>query len=203
MSEVTDAALIEAVLGGDEEAFGRLVDRYQHRVFRLLGRFSRDPGEIEDLAQEVFLKVFRKLDTFQADSGLFTWIYRIAVNTANDHFTRRSRRPLRLVESEQLDGSSSEDDSTAPIEPLLERELHAVTAKIVSELPEKFRTALILREYEDLSYAEIAEVVGCSMGTVESRIFRARQRFRVALEQQHPDLVPGNRRLGQKSGGKR
>lgn len=193
MTEVSDAALIDAVLGGDEEAFGRLVDRYQQRVFRLLGRFSRDPGEVEDLAQDVFLKVFRKLGTFQADSGLFTWIYRIAVNTANDHFARRSRRPLRLVESEQLDGSSVGDDSEAPIEPLLDRELHQVTARIVAELPEKFRTALVLREYEDLSYAQIAEVTGCSMGTVESRIFRARQRFRAALEQQYPDLVPNAR----------
>lgn len=184
-----DAQLIDRALDGDHGAFEQLIARYEQRVFRLLGRFTRDQGEVEDLAQDVFVKLFTKLHTFQRDSSLFTWIYRVAVNTANDHFARRSRRKLRLVEDEVLDRAGDEGDE--PTEPLMDAELHEITRQIVKQIPEKFRTVLVLREYEDLSYTEISEVVGCSMGTVESRLFRARQRFKTALEQKYPDLVPG------------
>ena len=198
--ETSDPELIAAILAGSEAAFATLVDRYKDRVFRLLSRYCRDAIECEDLAQDVFLKVFKKLDTFQHESQFFTWLYRITVNAATDYLSRASRRRLRLVEDEAvLDGSSANvgsgsghggSDPNNPAAPLLRAELAAVTRQIVDKLPEKYRTILILREYEDLSYIAMAEVLGCSIGTVESRLFRARQRFKEALERMHPELVP-------------
>lgn len=196
--ETSEDELIRAVLAGDPEAFADLVDRHQARVQRLLGRYTRDKGEVEDLTQEVFVKVFRKLHTFQQDSGLYTWIYRVAVNTANDHFSRRGRRRLRLVDDdEQLDDGRPRSDAAAGADAgVLDDELRRVTREIVDSLPEKYRNILILREYEDLSYTEMSSVLGCSIGTVESRLFRARQRFKVALELRYPELVPGSRHEG-------
>ncbi|MFN9845098.1 MAG: sigma-70 family RNA polymerase sigma factor [Planctomycetota bacterium] len=188
--ERTDPELIEAVLAGSEEAFAALVERYQDRVVRLLSRYCRDAIECEDLAQEVFLKVFRKLHTFQGESQFFTWLYRIAVNAATDHISRASTRRLKLVEDDSaLDERNERDDS--PLAPLLSAELAVAVRAIVDALPEKFRTVLVLREYEDLSYTEIAEVLGVQMGTVESRLFRARQRVKEALERLQPELLPG------------
>lgn len=188
--ETPDQELIAAVLEGSESAFGQLVVRYQDRIFRLLGRYCRDAIECEDLAQEVFLKVFRKLHTFQQNSAFYTWLYRIAVNAANDHLSRASHRRLRLVEDDRLLESGS-DDAASPAAPLLAAELAAVTRQIVDGLPEKYRTILILREFEDLSYTEIAAVLQIQLGTVESRLFRARQRFKDQLQRCHPELVPG------------
>ncbi|MFN6193611.1 MAG: sigma-70 family RNA polymerase sigma factor [Planctomycetota bacterium] len=188
--ERTDPELIEAVLAGSEEAFAALVERYQDRVVRLLSRYCRDAIECEDLAQEVFLKVFRKLHTFQGESQFFTWLYRIAVNAATDHISRASTRRLKLVEDDSaLDERNERDDS--PLAPLLSAELAVAVRAIVDALQAKFRTVLVLREYEDLSYTEIAEVLGVQMGTVESRLFRARQRVKEALERLHPELLPG------------
>ncbi|MFO0278673.1 MAG: sigma-70 family RNA polymerase sigma factor [Planctomycetota bacterium] len=188
--ERTDPELIEAVLAGSEEAFAALVERYQDRVVRLLSRYCRDAIECEDLAQEVFLKVFRKLHTFQGESQFFTWLYRIAVNAATDHISRASTRRLKLVEDDSaLDERNERDDS--PLAPLLSAELAVAVRAIVDALPEKFRTVLVLREYEDLSYTEIAEVLGVQMGTVESRLFRARQRVKEALERLPPEFLPG------------
>lgn len=190
-NETPDAELIRAVLDGSESAFEQLVERYKDRVFRLLGRYCRDVVECEDLAQEVFLKVFRKLHTFQHESQFFTWVYRIAVNAATDHLSRASSRRLRLVDDEAtLDGGSHRGDEHSPEAPLLTAELAAVTRQIVDSLPEKFRTILVLREFEDLSYTEIADVLQIQLGTVESRLFRARQRFKEALERLHPELLP-------------
>lgn len=189
-----DDVLITSILDGDDQAFASLVTRYQERVFRLLARFTRDRIEVEDLAQEVFVKVFRKLHTFQRDSSFFTWLYRIAVNTANDAMSRRSRRRLRLVEdAAELDDGQREPGDAGAAEPLLAAELRDVTRQLVDRLPEKYRTILVLREYEDLSYNQISDVLGCSLGTVESRLFRARQRFKEAMERSYPDLVPGMR----------
>ena len=185
-----DSQLISEALGGCDDAFRTLVERYQDRMFRVLSRFTRDRMETEDLAQEVFVKVFRKLHTFQQDSSFYTWVYRIAVNTATDHLARRKRQRLHLVEDPaHLERGNEGIDGAA--EPILEAELHAVTRQILERLPEKYRTILVLREYEDLSYTAISEVLGCSIGTVESRLFRARKRFKEALERTHPDLVPG------------
>ncbi|MBL8722556.1 MAG: sigma-70 family RNA polymerase sigma factor [Planctomycetes bacterium] len=214
----TDQELIAAVLAGSEAAFAQLVERYRDRLFRLLGRYCRDPIEVEDLAQDVFLKVFRKLHTFQGDSAFYTWLYRIAVNAATDRLARASHRRLKLVgDDAMLDGTfggggsrsaeegphgsgspgrgdgrprQGEVDRDDPAAPLLRDELVAATRRIVDGLPEKYRTILILREFEDLSYTEIAAVLQCNLGTVESRLFRARQRFKAALEQHHPELLP-------------
>lgn len=188
--QTSDQELIAAVLEGSESAFAQLVDRYKDRVFRLLGRYCRDLVECEDLAQDVFLKVFRKLHTFQQNSAFYTWLYRIAVNAATDHLSRASHRRLRLVEDDRLLDRGS-DDAHAPTAPLLAAELAAVTRQIVDGLPEKYRTILILREFEELSYTEIAAVLQIQLGTVESRLFRARQRFKDQLQRSHPDLVPG------------
>lgn len=191
--ETSDQELIAAVLDGSEAAFGALVDRYKDRLFRLLSRYCRDHVECEDLAQDVFLKVFRKLDTFQQESAFFTWLYRIAVNTATDHLSRAGSRRLRLVEDSVLDLGERDRDAESPSAPLEASELANATRTILGKLPEKYRTILILREYEDLSYTEISEVLQCNIGTVESRLFRARQRFKEALERDHPDLVPSRR----------
>lgn len=188
--ETSDQELIAAILDGSEAAFAQIVDRYRDRIFRLLGRYCRDQVECEDLAQDVFLKVFRKLHTFQQNSAFYTWLYRIAVNAATDHLSRASHRRLRLVEDDRmLDHGSGDVDS--PTAPLLAAELAAVTRQIVDGLPEKYRTILILREFEDLSYTEIASVLQIQLGTVESRLFRARQRFKAELLRAHPELVPG------------
>jgi len=190
-----DAELIAASLAGDDTAFGLLVARHQERVFRLLSRFTRgDHAETEDLAQEVFLKVYRKLHTFQQDSAFYTWVYRIAVNTATDHMGRRNKRRLHLVEDHgALDGAArdrGELDDEGAAAPLLDAEVHQVTRSVLEGLPEIYRTILILREYEDLSYTDMADVLQCSIGTVESRLFRARKRFKEALERSFPEHVP-------------
>ena len=189
--ESSDQELIAAVLDGSEPAFAALVDRYKDRVFRLLTRYCRDQIECEDLAQEVFLKVFRKLHTFQQESAFFTWLYRITVNAATDHISRSSYRRLRIVDDEHVLDPGTRDDSANPAAPLMANELAAVTRQIVDSLPEKFRTILVLREFEDLSYNQIADVLQIQLGTVESRLFRARQRFKEQLERTHPELVPG------------
>ena len=194
MTDTSDAALIDAILDGSEAAFQQLVGRYQDRLFGLLGRLIRDRFAVEDLAQEVFVKVYRKLHTFNQDSAFYTWMYRIAVNAATDHLERMGRRRLALVDDATvLDSGEREPGHAGAAEPILEDELRAVTRDIVEQLPEKYRTILILREYEDLSYTDMAEVLGCSIGTVESRLFRARRRFKEALSRQHPDLVPVGR----------
>ncbi|MEY2713720.1 MAG: hypothetical protein RIT24_63 [Planctomycetota bacterium] len=187
----SDPELIAAILGGSEPAFAELVGRYQDRIFRLLSRYTRDALECEDLAQDVFLKVFRKLHTFQHDSQFYTWLYRIAVNTATDHLSRRSRRRLQLVEDDaSLDDGTPRSEQEDVSSPLMRRELAEVTQKILDRMPEKYRTILVLREYEDLSYTDIASVLGIQLGTVESRLFRARQRFKEMLERLHPEHLP-------------
>ncbi len=189
--ETDDATLIAAVLDGSEPAFAELIGRYEDRVFRLLSRYTRDSAECEDLAQEVFLKVFRKLHTFQHDAAFFTWLYRITVNTATDHLSRVSRRRLRLVEDEAVLESGEARSPQAEVDqPLLDEELIRITREVLDKLPEKYRTILILREYEDLSYTDIAAVLEIQMGTVESRLFRARQRFKEIIERLYPEHVP-------------
>lgn len=187
--ETSDRDLIAAVLDGSEDAFEELVNRYKDRLFSLLGRYCRDSVECEDLAQEVFLKVFRKLHTFHHDSQFFTWLYRIAANAATDHLSRASSRRLRLVEDTAI-FERGDEDHESPTAPLEQLELASVTREIVASLPEKFRTILILREFEGLSYTDIAETLDIQLGTVESRLFRARKRFKDALVRNHPELLP-------------
>ncbi len=187
--DTSDRDLITAVLDGSEDAFAELVDRYKAKLFNLLGRYCRDSVECEDLAQEVFLKVFRKLHTFNHDSQFFTWLYRIAANAATDHLSRASSRRLRLVEDTAV-FERGDEDHESPTAPLEKLELAGATREIVASLPEKFRTILILREFEGLSYTDIAETLEIQLGTVESRLFRARQRFKDALIRNYPELLP-------------
>ncbi len=185
-----DSELIRASLAGGDDAFRELIERHQDRLFKLLERYARDAVEAEDLAQEVFVKVFRKLHTFQHDSSFYTWLYRIAVNTASDYLAKHHRRRLQLVEDTSTLDTGARDDADGAAAPVLAEELRLVTRAVLDRLPDKYRTILILREYEDLSYTDMAAVLGCSIGTVESRLFRARQRFKEALEHCYPELVP-------------
>jgi RNA polymerase sigma-70 factor (ECF subfamily) len=181
-----------------EAAFRMLLLRYQERIHKLVLRYTKDPLEAEDVCQEVFLKLFRKLGSFQWDSALYTWLYRIAVNAAQDYMGKRKRRPVHLCDDvSEVAGTTAEPAGFArrgrhegePHEPLLESERAELTRQILGELPPQYETVLVLREFEDLSYIEISEVLGCSIGTVESRLFRARARFRKILEERYPELL--------------
>lgn len=187
-----DRALIEATIAGSQTAFEALVLRHQDRIFRLLSRFTREPAEVEDLAQDVFLKAFRRLHTFQFNSQFYTWLYRIAVNTASDGVQRRRRNPVQAVENPGAFETSDVD--SGPPQPdriLMEGELQRATREVLARLPEKYRQILVLREYEDLSYDEIAATLGCALGTVESRLFRAREKFKEILESEYPEFGQG------------
>ncbi len=181
-----------------EASFRVLLLRYQERVHKLVFRYTKDALEAEDVTQEVFLKVFKKLDSFQWDAALYTWLYRIAVNTAVDYMSKKKRRPIQFSENVSDLAGTNEDPSVlrassravgSPEEPLFEQERAAVTREILEELPDPYKTVLILREFEDMSYVDMSETIGCSLGTVESRLFRARARFRKILEQRHPELL--------------
>ncbi|MEZ5987681.1 MAG: sigma-70 family RNA polymerase sigma factor [Planctomycetota bacterium] len=183
-----------------EQCFRMLLVRHQERIHKLVYRYVRDPQEAEDVTQEVFVKVYRKLGSFQWDSAFTTWLYRVAVNTASDWVAKRRRRPIHLSEDVQVlvgpdgpetaaKGYQGPSVPAAPDARLLEEERARVTRALLDELPENYRRVLVLREYEELSYLEMAEVLGCSLGTIESRLFRARARFRKLLEERHPDLL--------------
>jgi RNA polymerase sigma-70 factor (ECF subfamily) len=177
--EQSDLELVRRVQRGERGAFDLLVLRYQHKVVKLVARLLRDPTEAEDVAQEAFVKAYRALASFRGDSAFYTWLYRIAVNTARNSMASRQRRPLDyeadLSETEQSAVASRMSHSETPEATVLSDEIHATVNRAVSELPEDLRTAIILREIEGLSYEEIAAAMDCPVGTVRSRIFRARE----------------------------
>lgn len=192
---VDDAQLVAETLAGEALSFQVLVQRYENRLFGLARHYAKSRAEVEDLVQETFLKAFRKLDTFQQQSSFYTWLYRIATNTILDALKRRSRNPVQAVEDpELLIGSSAglEHKTVRPDARLEREEIIEITREVLSELPEIFRTTLVLRELEGHSYQEIAEQLGISIGTVESRLFRARARFKQRLAQRYPEFVEGN-----------
>lgn len=188
-----DAVLVRETLDGNQLSFQLLVERYQDRVFALVRHYTRSAVEVEDIAQDTFLKVYRKLASFQRQSSFSTWLYRIAVNTALDFLKKAGRSPVHVVEDPEVLSSGpalQEGPRLAPPEARLEREeLASITHQVLDELPEIFRTVLVLREFEDMSYQEMADVLGISIGTVESRLFRARARFKEALIRLHPDFA--------------
>jgi RNA polymerase sigma-70 factor (ECF subfamily) len=195
-----DVDLVRLVVGGSQPAFEILVERYQGRIFRLVSRFVPSAADVEDIVQDVFLKVFRRIETFTFQASFYTWLYRIAVNTASDAFQRRKRNPVRSVEDPTLFACDRAGDSRTPTpargegppeEGLMEEELREVTRGILATIPEKFRTVLMLREYEDLSYEEMAQVLGISIGTIESRLFRARARFKEKMLRLYPGYFAG------------
>lgn len=185
----SDQQLVERVQQGDKHAFDLLVSKYQQRILNLVGRFVRNPNDAMDVTQEAFLKAYRALPKFRGDSAFYTWMYRIAVNTAKNYLAVQSRRPMEADqdydEIEQIDSSGVLRDQATPERMLLRDEIQDTVIRAIEELPEDLRTAITLREVEGLSYEEIADVMECPIGTVRSRIFRARE----AIDKQLKPLV--------------
>jgi RNA polymerase sigma-70 factor (ECF subfamily) len=177
--EQSDLELVRRAQRGERGAFDLLVLRYQHKVVKLVARLLRDQTEAEDVAQESFVKAYRALGSFRGDSAFYTWLYRIAVNTARNAMASRQRRPLDyeadLSETEQSAVESRMRHTDTPEALVLSEEIHQTVNRAIEELPEDLRTAIILREVEGLSYEEIAAAMDCPVGTVRSRIFRARE----------------------------
>lgn len=178
-ADPTDQALVERVQAGDKRAFDLLVLKYQHKVLKLVSRFVNNPAEAEDVAQEAFLKAYRALPSFRGDSAFYTWLYRIAINTAKNAIVSSRRRPvdfdLDLQDPEQYDRQNRLKDQDTPEGMLLTDEIRETVGRAIEGLPEDLRTAIVLRELEGLTYEEIAQAMDCPVGTVRSRIFRARE----------------------------
>ncbi len=176
-----DALLVERVKQGDQRAFALLVAKYERRVQRLLSRLVRDSAEIEDVTQEAFIKAYRALPQFRGESAFYTWLYRIAINTAKNYLATKSRRPVTVGEFQGADdgeffdlGDVVEDNNT-PDAVLHSRQVAEAVNAAIEALPEDLKAAITLREIEGLSYEEIAQAMDCPIGTVRSRIFRARE----------------------------
>ncbi|HZF22769.1 MAG TPA: RNA polymerase sigma factor RpoE [Burkholderiales bacterium] len=186
-----DQQLVERAQRGDKHAFELLVAKYQRKLGRLLSRFIRDPAEVEDVAQEAFIKAYRALPSFRGDSAFYTWLYRIGINTAKNYLVAMGRRAPTTTEFDSEEAENFEDgdqlrDLNTPEAELMTRQIAATVNQAMEELPEELRTAITLREIEGMSYEDIANVMNCPIGTVRSRIFRAREtiadRLRPLLE---------------------
>lgn len=179
-ADTSDISLVRRVQRGDKGAFDALVLKYQHKVVKLVMRYVRNPAEAEDIAQEAFIKAYRALPQFRGDSAFYTWLYRIAINTAKNAIVSRDRSPveydLDLQNSEEsYDMQGRLKDSETPEALVMTDEIRATVNAAIDALPEDLRTAIVLRELEGLSYEEIAAAMDCPVGTVRSRIFRARE----------------------------
>ena len=175
-----DQQLVVRAQRGDKHAFELLVAKYQRKLGRLLSRFVRDPAEVEDVAQEAFIKAYRALPSFRGDSAFYTWLYRIGINTAKNYLVAMGRRAPTTTEFDSEEAENFEDgdqlrDLNTPEAELMTRQIAATVNKTMEELPEELRTAITLREIEGMSYEDIANVMNCPIGTVRSRIFRARE----------------------------
>lgn len=182
-----DAELVARVQRGDKRAFDLLVLKYQRKIMRLLSRMVRDPSEVEDVAQEAFIKAYRALPQFRGDSAFYTWLYRIAINTARNWQVANSRRPSTPTSNENEDGETFSQidnltDNTTPESMLASRQIVETVNAAIHKLPEDLRTAIVLREIEGMSYEDIAVSMGCPIGTVRSRIFRAREAIAAQLK---------------------
>jgi RNA polymerase sigma-70 factor (ECF subfamily) len=177
-NESTDSKLVKRVQKGDKGAFDMLVLKYQHKIVNLVMRYVRDPEQALDITQEAFIKAYRALPRFRGDSAFYTWLYRIAVNTAKNHLAAQRRRPmdneLDLQDPEQYDLHARLKDTDTPEALSISREMKESVEQAIQSLPDDLRTAIILRELDGMSYEEIAETMECPVGTVRSRIFRAR-----------------------------
>ena len=175
-----DRELVARAQRGDKQAFELLVEKYQRKLARLLSRFIRDPAEVEDVTQEAFIKAYRALPAFRGDSAFYTWLYRIGINTAKNYLMAMGRRaPTSTeVEAEEAEGFEEGEqlrDINTPESVLLSNEIAETVNSTIEQLPEELRTAIQLREIEGMSYEDIAQVMNCPIGTVRSRIFRARE----------------------------
>jgi RNA polymerase sigma-70 factor (ECF subfamily) len=191
-----DQQLVERAQRGDKRAFGLLVDKYQRKLARLLSRFVRDSAEVEDVTQEAFIKAYRALPNFRGDSAFYTWLYRIGINTAKNYLMAAGRRAptSTSVDSEEAEGLEEGEqlrDINTPESLLLSREIGDTVNAAMLALPEELRTAIQLREIEGMSYEDIAQIMNCPIGTVRSRIFRAREAI---AEQLKPLLDTGDDR---------
>jgi RNA polymerase sigma-70 factor (ECF subfamily) len=179
LAKDTDKELVRRVQKGDKRAFDLLFARYQHKIGNLVARYLRNPQDVEDVTQEAFIKAFRALPRFRGDSAFYTWLYRIAINTAKNHLVARGRRPpgvdVDVEDAEFMDGADLLKESESPESALARDELSAAIDRAIGQLPDDLRSAVTLREFDGLSYEQIAEIMECPVGTVRSRIFRARE----------------------------
>jgi RNA polymerase sigma-70 factor (ECF subfamily) len=196
--QLSDQQLVERVQKGDNRAFDLLVLKYQHKIMGLISRYVHDNSEIEDVAQEAFIKAYRALPRFRGDSAFYTWLYRIAINTAKNYLVARSRRPpgrdVDVEDAEYYDSGTLLRDVENPENVLFGAELKLVVEAAIKTLPEDLRTALTLREFDGLSYEDIADVMECPVGTVRSRIFRARETVEKQVQLQVDGGRPGTDR---------
>lgn len=187
-----DAEIVARVQSGDKSAFNLLVIKYQHKVIKLVSRYIRDSAEVEDITQEAFIKAYRALANFRGESAFYTWLYRIAINTAKNFLVSQSRRPpnsdIEVEVAEVLDGAASMRENATPELNLLRDEIAKTVQLAIESLPEDLRIAITLREIEGLSYEDIAQVMTCPIGTVRSRIFRARE----AIDSKLRPLIDGD-----------
>jgi len=187
-TEQSDLSLVQLAQRGDAGAFDALVRRYQHKVVKLVLRYVRDPAEAEDIAQEAFIKAYRALPRFRGDSAFYTWLYRIAINTAKNVLASRGRSPIqyevdRSDDDDHYDVVANLKDTATPEALALTEEIRSIVTSAIDALPEDLRTAIQLRELEGLSYEEIAAAMECPVGTVRSRIFRAREAIDARLRE--------------------
>jgi RNA polymerase sigma-70 factor (ECF subfamily) len=182
----SDQVLVERVQRGDKKAFDLLVLKYQHKVANVISRYVRDQAEVLDVAQEAFIKAYRALPNFRGDSAFYTWLYRIAINTAKNHLATQARRPpgddIEADTAEQMDLGGRLKETGTPERMALQHEIAQTIQAALDELPDDLRTAIMLRELEGLTYEEIAQAMDCPIGTVRSRIFRAREAIDVKLK---------------------
>jgi RNA polymerase sigma-70 factor (ECF subfamily) len=181
-----DQLLVERAQGGDKRAFDELVTKYHRKLGRLLSRFIRDQAEVEDVTQEAFIKAFRALPSFRGDSAFYTWLYRIGINTAKNYLVAQGRRAPTSTEFDSEEAESFEDgeqlrDINTPESVLMSKQIGETVNVAMEGLPDELRTAIVLREIDGLSYDEIASIMNCPIGTVRSRIFRAREAIAARL----------------------
>lgn len=184
--QTADQLLVERVQKGDKPAFDVLVRKYQHKIVKLVSRYVNNAAEAQDIAQETFIKAYRALPRFRGDSAFYTWLYRIAINTAKNHLVAGNRRPedqqVDLQDPEQYEMQARLRDVDTPEGLLLTDEIRDTVEAAITRLPDELRTAIVLREMEGLSYEEISQAMDCPVGTVRSRIFRAREAIGESLK---------------------
>jgi RNA polymerase sigma-70 factor (ECF subfamily) len=197
----TDQQLVEKVQAGDKRAFDLLVLKYQAKILALVSRYVQDSHEVQDVTQEAFIKAYRALPRFRGDAAFYTWLYRIAINTAKNHLVSRGRRPpgsdVEVEDAEYYEAGGALRDQENPENQLFRAELEKVVNTAIKELPDDLRAAVTLREFDGLSYEDIADIMDCPVGTVRSRIFRAREALDTRIQAQLDGRDPYKDRGGQ------